>query len=76
MQTNYARPINSKITASARDIIFLVRETYGALKNPATRYWAKDYVKDIVTNCKYIVNNITAETKRDTEQTAAFHKHL
>ena len=76
MQTNYARPINSKITASARDIIFLVRETYGALNNPATRYWAKDYMKDIVTNCKYIVNIIADETKRDTEQTAAIHKHL
>ena len=76
MQTNYTLPINSRITASARDIIFLVRESYGALKNPATRYWVKDYMKDIVTNCKYIVNIIAAETKRDTAQTAAIHKHL
>jgi hypothetical protein len=76
MQTNYTLPINSRITASARDIIFLVSETYGALKNPATRYWVKDYMKDTVINCKYIVNVITNEIKRDTEQTAAIHKHL
>jgi len=81
MQTNYASPINSinsRITASARYIAYCVHEheTYDAMNNPATRWWVKDDMKDIVTNCKHIVNIITDETKRDTEQTAAIHKHL
>ncbi len=80
MQTNYALPINSKITASAQDIAFMLHSIYTAMKNPVPRLSIKDhmkeYMKDIGINCKYIVNIITDEIKRDTEQTAAIHKHL
>lgn len=76
MQTNYARSIKTKLSAPAQEIACNVHNIYSAMKNPATRRWVKAYMKDIVIYCKYIVNVITDETKRDTEQTAAMHKHL
>jgi hypothetical protein len=72
MQTNYDRPIHTKIKAPAQDIAFLLHE----LRNTTPNRWVKDYVKDAINNCMYIVNVIAKETQRDTEQTAAIHQQI